>query len=110
MDFRTISSLSREQKLELVDRLETKLNRSQLRGNDTYFPETGPLRRELYAKHMEFFANGATHEERCALGANRVGKTETIGGYEMVLHLTGEYPPWWNGRRFENPIDAWCAG
>lgn len=33
-----------------------------------------------------------------------------MGGYEVALHLTGEYPAWWNGRRFERPVQAWAAG
>lgn len=44
------------------------------------------------------------------LAANRVGKTEGVGGYEMTLHLTGKYPPWWQGRRFDGPVSAWAAG
>jgi phage terminase large subunit-like protein len=28
----------------------------------------------------------------------------------MTYHLTGEYPHWWEGRRFSGPIDAWAAG
>jgi phage terminase large subunit-like protein len=44
------------------------------------------------------------------MAANRVGKTEGVGGYETTLHLTGEYPPWWKGRRFDRPIGAWAAG
>lgn len=44
------------------------------------------------------------------LAANRVGKTEGVGGYEMALHLTGQYPEWWTGRRFKKPIRAWVAG
>ncbi|WP_089401627.1 terminase large subunit domain-containing protein [Noviherbaspirillum humi] len=44
------------------------------------------------------------------MAANRVGKTEGGGGYETVLHLTGLYPDWWDGRRFDAPIDAWAAG
>lgn len=75
-----------------------------------YFPETGPLRRELYAKHIEFFAAGVTHRERLMLAANRVGKTEGVGGYELALHLTGQYPEWWTGRRFSRPVRAWAAG
>lgn len=59
---------------------------------------------------MEFFAAGAVHRERLMLAANRVGKTEGVGGYELTLHLTGQYPAWWAGRRFERPIDAWAAG
>lgn len=58
---------------------------------------------------MEFFKAGKIHNERCFMGGNRVGKT-TVGCYELALHLTGEYPDWWPGRRFEHPVDAWAAG
>lgn len=59
---------------------------------------------------MEFFAAGAEHRERAFVAANRIGKSEGVGGYEMALHLTGYYPDWWVGRRFEHPIKAWAAG
>lgn len=76
----------------------------------TYYPDEGPLRRELYAKHMEFFAAGLVHKERAALAANRVGKTEGLGAYEVTLHLTGHYPDWWPGRRWDRPINCLCGG
>jgi len=76
----------------------------------SYYPETGPLRRDLYPRHMEFFRFGATERERLFMAANRVGKTEGAGGYEMALHLTGEYPEWWEGRRFAEPVKAWACG
>ena len=76
----------------------------------TYYPDSGPLRRQLYTKHMEFFAAGPHHRQRLMLAANRVGKTEAVGGYEMALHLTGQYPTWWTGRRFTKAIFAWAAG
>lgn len=63
-----------------------------------------------YRKHLEFFRVGATHRERCFMCANRIGKTLSGGGYEMACHLTGEYPDWWEGRRFTTPISAWAAG
>lgn len=44
------------------------------------------------------------------LAANRVGKTEGVGGYELTLHLTGWYPTWWMGRKFTRPVRAWAAG
>ena len=31
-------------------------------------------------------------------------------GYETTLHLTGDYPEWWQGYRFDRGIRAWCAG
>src|ERR1700681_2952521 len=65
----------------------------------TYYPDAGPLRRELYPRHMDFFAAGAQHMERAFIAANRSGKS-TCAGYEGTLHLTGRYPGWWVGRRF----------
>ena len=75
-----------------------------------YFPDEGPLRRELYYKHLEFFEAGVVHRERLFLAANRVGKTEGAGGYETTLHLTGLYPDWWIGKRFDHAISAVAAG
>lgn len=95
--------------------LETELRRSITEDERrtrlfSYYPDDGPLRRELYIKHLEFFAAGAEHRERLFLAANRVGKTEGVGGYELSLHLTGLYPDWWQGRRFDRPINAVAAG
>jgi len=76
----------------------------------SYYPATGPLRRELYAKHMLFFKLGQKLSIRCFMAANRVGKTEGGGGYEMALHLTGRYPAWWEGALFDAPVRSWAAG
>jgi phage terminase large subunit-like protein len=70
-----------------------------------YFPDSGQYRRELYKPHTEFFAAGAKYRTRVFLAANRSGKT-TAGAYELTLHLTGIYPHWWVGKRFEQPIRA----
>lgn len=102
--------MTREDTLELVALLEEQDRRAKGRKILIYFPETGPLRRELYKKHLEFFEAGAKHPERAFIAANRVGKTESGGGYELVMHLTGRYPAWWTGKRFAHPIQAWAAG
>ena len=77
---------------------------------ESFYPETGPLRRENYPKHMDFFAAGARHNEPLFLGGNRVGKSEGVGAYQCVLHLAGKYPAWWRGRRFAHPVAVWAAG
>lgn len=74
-----------------------------------YFPEDGPLRRELYPRQIQFFKAGAEYRERAAVMANRTGKTDS-GSYELTLHLTGEYPDWWPGKRFDRSIQAWACG
>ncbi len=77
---------------------------------DDFYPDGGPLRRELYPKHLQFFAAGVKHSERLAICGNRTGKTEGLGAYETSVHATGVYPAWWPGRRFAHPIRAWAAG
>lgn len=74
----------------------------------SYYPDEGPLRRELYSKHLEFFAAGKTHLARAAIAGNRVGKT-TLSAFETQLHLTGRYPDWWQGRRYSHPVEWWAA-
>lgn len=102
--------LPAEQRREAFVLLEELKRRETRRKLWTLYLDTGPLRRELYVKHLEFFRAGATHRERLFQAANRVGKTEGAGGYELTLHATGVYPPWWEGRRFDRPIRAWAAG
>lgn len=105
-----LESLSYSEKLDLARLLEERERRKARRVLWTMYPEDGPLRRELYSKHMEFFALGLVHRERAAIAANRVGKTWGIGAYESALHLTGRYPPWWVGKRFSSPVNWWAAG
>lgn len=73
------------------------------------FPDEGPLRRELYPRHTEHFAAGAKYRERLFMAGNRVGKT-VAGGFEVSCHLTGRYPDWWDGRRFDEAPNVWVAG
>lgn len=105
-----LKRLSFKERRELLDLLEEKDKLSLKKRFYGMYPDKGPLRRELYPKHLEFFKHGAKHRERLACCANRVGKTEGMGGFELVAHLTGEYPRWWPGRRFSRPVDTWAAG
>jgi phage terminase large subunit-like protein len=57
---------------------------------------------------MAHFKDGARYDERGLFGGNRTGKTH-CGAYEDTLHLTGLYPEWWEGRRFDSPVDWWVA-
>jgi phage terminase large subunit-like protein len=96
-----------EQAVAIVEELQRRQARRKI---NAYYPDTGPLRRELYRKHIEFFAAGARYRERCMIAANRVGKSEGVGAYECALHLTGQYPDWWVGKKFNRPVRMWAAG
>jgi phage terminase large subunit-like protein len=96
--------------LKPLSALQAEHTRRERRKIDRFYPDDGPLRRELYVKHQEFFAAGVAHSERLAICGNRVGKSEGLGAYETSVHATGRYPAWWIGRRFDHPIRAWVAG
>lgn len=102
-------ALTATEELEYITLMEAELRHRARRKIDSYFPDDGPYRRELYPKHIAFFAAGATHAMRLFCKANRVGGTEGMG-CELTYHLTGEYPEWWVGYRFDYPIVAWVAG
>ncbi len=69
---------------------------------------TAISRYEPFAKQREFHAAGAGFRERLLMAGNQLGKT-TCAGFEVAMHLSGFYPDWWQGRRFEQPISAWAA-
>ena len=62
-----------------------------------------------YPYQLDFHATGSQANQRLLMAANRIGKSY-CGAAEMAYHLTGLYPEWWNGRRFNNPITAWAGG
>jgi phage terminase large subunit-like protein len=61
-----------------------------------------------YPKQKQFHEAGTACTERLLRAGNQQGKT-LAGGMEMAAHLTGRYPEWWNGRRYDRPIEAWAA-
>lgn len=104
-----IDKLSKQELVELVTAVEELNRRERMRKIDSFFPSEGPLCRDNYPKHMEFFKAGAQYKERCFMAANRIGKTE-LGAYEVAVHATGQYPDWWVGHRFDGAIKVWVAG
>lgn len=87
--------------LALLDEMQRTLNLRLARKRlENYRP---------YPKQIEFHAAGAKYRERLLMASNRFGKS-ICGAAEMAIHLTGRYPAWWAGKRFDKPIRAWAAG
>ena len=84
---------------QLLDLLNQREARDQLS-----FAGYGP-----YSAQKRFHEAGKRYRERLLMAGNQVGKT-TCGAHELALHLTGRYPKWWRGRRFDRAIHAWAAG
>ena len=60
-------------------------------------------------EHQLKFFNTGHSERRGILAANRIGKTVSTC-YETAMHLTGLYPEWWEGYRFNKAITCMVAG
>jgi len=58
---------------------------------------------------LRFFHDTANSSRRGILAANRIGKTVSTC-YETAMHLTGQYPEWWRGKRFNKPVNVMVAG
>ena len=61
-----------------------------------------------YPKQRLFHNLGRTCTERLLRAGNQQGKTHA-GAMEMAMHLTGRYPQWWEGRRFDHGVEAWAS-
>jgi phage terminase large subunit-like protein len=113
-----LDHLSADQKRRALQLKRELEKRKQQKRFYTLFPDADTVQpdgsliyaRHRYAKHLEFFEAGARYRERCAMAANRTGKTFGMGGFETTCHLTGLYPDWWKGRKFERPVRFWAAG
>lgn len=100
-DSRSIQKL-----LDLVQKIEAMEREA---GTAKWFDPQGAYPISTLPKHQAFFAAGALYPERLFMAGNRVGKS-IAGCYELACHLTGEYPDWWEGHRFDHPIYAWAVG
>lgn len=63
----------------------------------------------LYPWQFRFIMETAEHTSCMLMAANRVGKTRT-GLVIDAMHLTGDYPDDWPGRRFASPPMVWLLG
>jgi phage terminase large subunit-like protein len=91
--------MTRTEKAELLALMEERQRRIDRRRLFTYRP---------YAKQREFHAAGLIHRERLLMAGNQLGKTYS-GAAEAAMHLTGRYPDWWEGRRWDRPVRAWVG-
>jgi phage terminase large subunit-like protein len=103
MNSSTLASATSQPRLALKSELVALLEEKQRRRSRKRLTEYEP-----YAKQLEFHDAGAVHRERLLMAGNQLGKTYS-GAAEMAIHLTGQYPEWWEGRRFTKPVRAWAG-
>ena len=64
---------------------------------------------QFYEPQLKFFKEGKTHHQRLLRGGNQVGKSFSAA-FEASLHMTGQYPKWWRGKKFDKPTRGWIVG
>lgn len=92
-----LASLSTAEKIELASLLEEKQRRRRRSSLGHYKP---------YPKQREF--HHTRKRERMLMAGNQQGKT-LCAANEVAMHVTGRYPDWWQGHRFEGSMVAWVA-
>jgi phage terminase large subunit-like protein len=85
---------------DLLETLEAVNDRQTYRKLDYYKP---------YPKQKTFHDLGAHKRERLLMAGNQQGKTYSAAA-EVAMHMTGEYPEYWEGRRFNKATSGWIAG
>lgn len=91
---------------EHADKLETEILR-QLDRRKLYLYK--PYPKQLRFHNATIQIPESIVSERLLMAGNQLGKTLSAGA-ETAMHLTGEYPAWFKGRRFKEPTRGWAGG
>lgn len=95
-----LDSLPLDIKQEIIELLELREMAIKYNRIDTFVP---------YQFQKDFYKASKTSKRRFLCAANRVGKSYSEA-VEVAYHLTGKYPSWWEGHRFDHPILCWAVG
>lgn len=83
----------------LNEQVEVALARRRL---DFYTPY--PKQRAFHAASKDL-----TKTEILLMAGNQLGKTMSAAA-QTAIFATGQYPDWWEGRRWDRPVSIWVAG
>lgn len=95
-----LDGLPDEVKLEILELLEERERYVKYHKIEQFKP---------YKFQLDYYKASADYKRRFLCAANRVGKSYSEA-VEVSYHLTGRYPYWWEGHRFDKPILCWAVG
>lgn len=95
-----IARLPKEQQVRLLELLREQKDRVRFNKKDNF---------NLYEWQKGLANSTSDAHQVLAMCANQIGKS-TSGAYITACHLTGLYPDWWEGNRFDKPIYCWASG
>lgn len=85
------------------------LERQKYMGAGKWFTEDSGYPIDECPKHKIFFDATGKYRQVMFRAANRAGKSLS-GAFASSRWLTGDYPDWWTGKRFEGPVKGWASG
>lgn len=100
---------SAEEIARILRQVEAIKEAEQYEGFRRWFVPGTPYGIENLPKHAAFFEATGKYRETYFSASNQSGKT-SAGVLASVLHLTGEYPDWWKGKRFDGPVKGYALG
>lgn len=103
------SSVSNSDLYEMLQLVEELERRQAYSGVDKWFVPGTPYAIDKLPKHKAFFDATKLYREILLLGGNRSGKTRS-GAFICAVLATGLYPDWWEGVRFDGPVNIWAVG
>lgn len=103
-----LTNKNKEELLQLAEVTAALRQKHRYRYIDFVMQDKGQYSRDKYKKALEFYKAGKNHHFRLYGGSNGSGKSFG-GSLEVVYHLTGEYPEWWEGARQTNPKQWWIV-
>ena len=88
---------------EVIKALET------LEYDQKYNEKLGWFYDNAYDWQRKAISLTSDHKVTGLICGNQMGKSETAMAI-VAAHLTGVYPEWWEGKRWDHPVNVWVAG
>ena len=95
-------------KLDLNDPEVQKLI-AIIQKDDTYNTRLKEFLDQAYDWQKEAVMRTAISKVTGVICGNQMGKSE-IACAIAACHLTGYYPDWWEGKKYDRPVNLWIAG
>lgn len=99
---------SDEEIAQLVEAVEAEEEYKKWHKLEYAYPDEGPYARDKYKIAVDVMDKGKERRFRVLSGGNRSGKSFWLA-YEIAVHMTGQYPHWWTGKRFKKMRSVWIV-
>lgn len=76
---------------------------------DSVMAVNGTRIESVYSVGVHTLYDMEVEERHNYVAGGLIHHNSTAGGFETAIHLTGKYPSWWKGHRFNHPVEWMCS-